>query len=378
MSIKCGHITLIEFARQQSVNLANLIDGGTGIEERAIWRCHAAHLDSPVSITEVQLHILEHVHARISAKFGELKCEFPEREIFRLLSLGLLLDDEAADNPSVQRDNAIQSMAVDPISMGQLMHSRWSNVDLVESRSLGNSLPIAEIVSRFGAPPTHDYRRTRDAQYLTLDEPLLCRLSPLLQQRRSCREFSDISNLAWDKFSTLMYLTWGATHTSNIGIGVAGLRKNSPSGGGLHPVEAYVLAQRIDRLRAGLYHYRSSENQLEAMKYFSEAEANVMAVEFLAGQPWAASAGAVIIMTARLNRIYWKYRRHPKALRVVYMDAGHLSQTAYLVAVELGVGVTVSAAINEQNIERKLELNVPIEVPVAAIALGVPRGAERN
>jgi nitroreductase len=39
------------------------------------------------------------------------------------------------------------------------------------------------------------------------------------------------------------------------------------------------------------------------------------------------------------------------------MDAAHLSQTLYLVAVELGLGAFVTAAINGANIEERLGID---------------------
>ena len=74
-------------------------------------------------------------------------------------------------------------------------------------------------------------------------------------------------------------------------------------------------------------------------------EARATAHRFLAGQDWFRDAPAMVVMVARFERLFWKYRRHTKAWRVVHLDVGHLSQTSYLSATELGLGSFVTAAI---------------------------------
>jgi hypothetical protein len=58
------------------------------------------------------------------------------------------------------------------------------------------------------------------------------------------------------------------------------------------------------------------------------------------------------VMTARFARSFWKYRRHAKILRAILLDAGHLSQTFYLVCTQLGLGPYITAAIDDAELER--------------------------
>jgi nitroreductase len=52
------------------------------------------------------------------------------------------------------------------------------------------------------------------------------------------------------------------------------------------------------------------------------------------------------------------------------MDAGHLSQTFYLVCTQLGLGPFVTAAIDEGEIGRTLELDLLFEGPLALCGCG--------
>ena len=83
----------------------------------------------------------------------------------------------------------------------------------------------------------------------------------------------------------------------------------------------------------------------------------------------------MVLMTARFDRLFWKYRRHAKAWRVVHLDVGHLSQTTYLSATELGLGCFVTAAINDRVVDEALGLAPLREATIALVGFG-PRAAE--
>mgnify|MGYP006185197621 FL=1 len=83
----------------------------------------------------------------------------------------------------------------------------------------------------------------------------------------------------------------------------------------------------------------------------------------------------MVVMTARFDRLFWKYRRHAKAWRVVHLDVGHLSQTMYLSATERGLGCFVTAAINDRAVDEALRLRPLREAAIALVGFG-PRAAE--
>ena len=56
------------------------------------------------------------------------------------------------------------------------------------------------------------------------------------------------------------------------------------------------------------------------------------------------------------------------------LDAGHLSQTLYLVATDRGLGAFVTDVINNAEIDERLGLDGIDEGVVAACGLGVPAG----
>ena len=89
----------------------------------------------------------------------------------------------------------------------------------------------------------------------------------------------------------------------------------------------------------------------------SSGQAAILAQQLVAGQTWFAEAPLLVLMAARFQRNFWKYRNHSKAWRVIQLDAGHLSQNFYLSATEFGYGAFITGAINDDVAERAFELD---------------------
>jgi putative peptide maturation dehydrogenase len=148
------------------------------------------------------------------------------------------------------------------------------------------------------------------------------------------------------------------------------LKKTSPSGGALHPTEAYLLVRAVEGLAPGLYHYRAGDHALQPMP-FEAGALDRLAWLAVGGQHWFANAHALVVLAPRFERNFWKYRDHPKAYRVAILDVGHLSQTLQLAATTLGLGSFVTAAINEVDIERAFGMDGIAEAPLAVCGVGV-------
>lgn len=147
------------------------------------------------------------------------------------------------------------------------------------------------------------------------------------------------------------------------------LKKTSPSGGGLHATEAYLIVQNVEGVAPGLYHYHPVDHALEPLP-----APDMPLVEFaklaLAGQQWFATAPVLVVLAPRFARSFWKYRHHAKAYRALILDSGHLSQTLYLSATDLGLGAFVTSAINEIDIEQAFGMDPLEESPLAICGFG--------
>ena len=69
-----------------------------------------------------------------------------------------------------------------------------------------------------------------------------------------------------DELALVLHQVWGCHGTAAIVDDVFCLKRTSPSGGGLHPVEVYPLVSGVDGVDAGLYHYSARDHSLELIE----------------------------------------------------------------------------------------------------------------
>jgi SagB-type dehydrogenase family enzyme len=172
--------------------------------------------------------------------------------------------------------------------------------------------------------------------------------------------------------STILRYVFGCEAYFRVGPGIYGLRKTSPSGGALHPIEAYPLVVNVRGLERGLYHYNVGNHSLELLSEKSEKAARRLANDFSLGQVFPETSSVLFILTARFYRNFWKYRNHPRAYSVLLLDAGHLSQTFYLVCTALKLGAFFTAAINSVKMEQELGVDGWKEGAIGMCGCGIP------
>ncbi|MHB8476150.1 MAG: SagB family peptide dehydrogenase [Steroidobacteraceae bacterium] len=191
-----------------------------------------------------------------------------------------------------------------------------------------------------------------------------------LHARRTRRKFS-AEPAPLDSISKLLQTTWGVQgYVQSKCFGPLPL-KTSPSAGARNPIEVYLMALKVQGLKAGLYHYDARDHALENLCAGATPQ---MARAYCADQPFAARAAALFIMTAVFARTMWKYH-HPRAYRVVLLDAGHLGQTFCLTATRMGLAPFSTAALKDSLIEKDLGIDGISESVLFVTGVGVPAGA---
>jgi putative peptide maturation dehydrogenase len=247
---------------------------------------------------------------------------------------------------------------------GALYHARgrWHDVDVqlhapdeIDFEALSRA--TRAWIEAHGAPPTH-LPPVAETSILDLSRPERHDgVFATLARRRTSRRFDRSARVSEEQLALLLHTVYGIQGVTRIVDDVVGVRRTSPSGGGLHPIEAYPLVLEVDGVDPGLYHYHAGRHALELLEPMAESAARDLAVRFVCGQGYFRDASVLVIMAARFERSFWKYRRHEKAYGVALMDAGHLSQTFYLVCAELELGAFVTAAVNNADIDVRLGLD---------------------
>lgn len=373
---RCAHV-MLEPRERLDFDLALLASGGTGLQTVIEWTALAPHRDTEVVLTLAEVAVLGALSPSQWLSLDDL-AQSHSREILQsLLASGLLIADDASNTEMRDADQALRDAHWRGLDAIAHRYSRWHEVDTVEAQRRFGEETDQTFLQRLGDAPPQVRERVEPAKRQALTAAGTSALDALLGRRVTCRNYDLAKNLSFADFSTVMYRAFGARAVDEYAPGIFLLKKGAPSAGGLHPVEAYVLVQRVDGIAPGLYHYHPAAHALEPIQEMPADELAILAKGCLGGQPYFAEAHVVIALTGRFVRNFWKYRNHAKAYRAVILDAGHLSQTLYLAATELGLGAFVTAGVNEVQIEQAFGLEPMAEGPLAMCGFGV-RGAQRN
>ncbi|QFZ16676.1 SagB family peptide dehydrogenase [Saccharothrix syringae] len=190
-------------------------------------------------------------------------------------------------------------------------------------------------------------------------------LRDVLLARRTTREFGP-GPLSLTRVADLLAVL-GAPSPARSRIGRSGtVFKTSPSGGGRHPVELYAHVRDVEVLAPGWYHYDGLAHALEPLGVAWDQDEMARAA---GDQDWVGRAPLVIAYTGVLERTSWRYDT-ARAYRVVQMDVGHLSQTAYLVATAMGFGIGFTAALRDELLEEALRCDAYHEAVLGMSAVG--------
>lgn len=326
---------------------------------------------------DVQLSLLSTLDSKHWVPLEDILRQFDidREQLEKLTDNGFLLTDE--DYPAARemrlRDKRIDKLHWNPYQAFAYMRTRWLDPGTdIEAPSdlLGSLESYEQLVKVYGkpAPHFHEVRSNSSVELKRIEKKE--GIFKTLLARQTTRHFRLDKSLSSDVLSTLLFYTFGYHGTHTLAEGYTVLRKTSPSGGSLHPVEAYPLILDVEGVSPGIYHYNVENHRLDLLKEFSVDEGRKLVKQITTGQEYFHSANVAVLLTGRFDRNFWKYRNHQKALKVVEMDAAHLSQSFYLIGTELGLGTFVTAAVVDELIEELLGLPILAEGAMMVVGCG--------
>lgn len=367
---RCAHLC-IEPGEALTLDIGELLSGGLGVRAESTWVARIAGASEGVPVTLAEIDLIGRVGDELWIERARLSAPGSEELIATLLERGLLVSDDPAYARQRAADERLRATAWFASAAQLHTRSRWQGVDSRHDDPRRNgSLSLEQIVERHGPIPTHFLARTEASARLPLPDVATGTVEALLQTRTTCRNFDLGRPLARQALARALKCVFGAQGTRELATDSFAVKKHSPSGGALHPIEAYLVVQRVEGLSPGRYHYHVGEHALEPLGELAPDAARELAMLAVAGQEWFADAPVQIVLAARFRRNYWKYRNHAKAYRVLHLDAGHLSQNLFLIAAELKLAAFITAAINEIDLEQAFELDPMSEGPLCVIGLG--------
>jgi putative peptide maturation dehydrogenase len=302
-----------------------------------------------------------------------------DRDALRgLAEKGLLLSSSGDGRMTAlrERDEALASNEWNPYAALYHYLTQWSEVDIREPgeeeyRVTPKTKAIGRALLAEHGPPPAEFAEERGGRSLPLpgatQDGALFRT---LTARRTTRSFDVDAPMTLEQLDGVLRYVFGCHGYGTTTAGVGCIKRTSPSGGGLHAIEAYPIVSNVTGVQPGIYHYNVRDHALTLLSELEPAEARKLATTFMCGQSYFGAAHVSFVLTARFYRNHWKYRRHQKAYAGLLMDAAHLSQTLYLVSCELDLGAFVTIAINARDIEERLSLDGVSEGVIAMTGCG--------
>lgn len=365
MNFRRCRTMIVEPLEQAHFDLDALLAGGSGVAFEQSLQVRAAHLPTPRTVDAASCLWLLQCSAE---QWQPLPAEPHARQrVLALLEQGLLVSDDPAHATDAAAEQQVREGQWWPLSALHYQHSRWDGVDSVGDMQRSQLTTAQDLVRSFGPPPAEAPPRRPGAWPLPRcdEDPMQAQL----QARATCRNYDAARAVPLPMLARLLQQVLMAQAQVETEPGVRFLKKNIPSAGSLHPLEAYVVARNVKGLPPGLYHYHATAHELGPIPA-PPSDLDSFCQRLLAGQHWFANAPVQLILACRFERTFWKYRGHAKAYRAITLDAGHVSQALYSAATAQGLGAFVTAAINEVEAERALGLQPMAEGVLAVCGFG--------
>lgn len=372
MLIRRCAVLLLEPREETQFRLEQLLRGGDGLVRTLRCMALAPHLEAPIELDQEASAWLATLSPNVWIRLEPGSHQ--EELALPLVQAGLLVSKDDDDSDLARRDTRLRTVYWHPLAAVMHAFSRWDGVDAVRNMQESETETAEQMRQTLGEPPPEAKVMSLKGASTVLPEVDGNAFDALLSRRVTCRNFDPMRPVPLNMFAQMLQRTFGSRTRFKVGEDLVFLKKNVPSGGGLHPIEAYLVVQNVEGLDPGLYHYRGDTHELERLPSDVAIDRDFV-MELVGQQHWFADAHVLVVLAPRFERTFWKYRQHAKSYRVVAMEAGHLSQTLYLAATDAGLGAFITAAINEKHAERALKLDTIAEGVLAVCGFGWRAGS---
>lgn len=179
--------------------------------------------------------------------------------------------------------------------------------------------------------------------------------------RKSHRKFTDAA-LTLEELSFLLWATQGVREVLEGGT----VRRTVPSGGNRHPFETYLVVNRVEGVKPGLYRYLPLDQKICRLGGLADAVARVG--EGCNGQNFVGEGAVVFIWSVIPYRTEWRYSH--LSYRAIAMDAGHVCQNLYIACEAIGVGTCAIAAFDQALMDRLIGVDGKDEFAIYLAPVG--------
>ncbi|CAM3337380.1 SagB/ThcOx family dehydrogenase [Aquirufa ecclesiirivi] len=209
---------------------------------------------------------------------------------------------------------------------------------------------------------------------LTIDQlpPLAEALNQLNQERNSQRNYDSEELVSFQDLSRFLQLSYSITQRFDPTLFIPP-RRNIASGGGLYPIDVYVINQHISDLPLGVFIYDLFTNKLKLIHAFKNREELKVALNrtLFAEQKNDIdyiNASAFMVLGAELERSCFKYL--DRGIRWAMLEAGEIVHAMYLASAGLELSTCAIGGFNDEALARLINFQNPSQITLLALALG--------
>ncbi len=182
-----------------------------------------------------------------------------------------------------------------------------------------------------------------------------------IERRKTLRKYQDKS-LSLDELSFLLWSTQGIKEILDRPVTL----RTVPSAGARHAFETYILVNRVDTLKSGLYRFIATKHALYPVKLEATITAEVM--HACLDQTQIEGSAVTFIWDAVVERMFWRYNE--RGYRYLHLDAGIVGQNLALAAEAIDCGVCAIGAFNDDLLNKAIGLDGEMQFAIYATAVG--------
>jgi len=160
-----------------------------------------------------------------------------------------------------------------------------------------------------------------------------------IELRTSVRDYQQIP-LSLLELSFLLWCTQGVKQV----LGDKATLRNVPSAGARHAFETYLLINKVEGIKPGLYRFLALEHKLMEVTLTENIAEEITSA--CRGQKFVINSAVTFIWVADAARMTWRYGE--RGYRYLHLDAGHICQNLYLAAQVIGCGACAIAAFDDE------------------------------
>jgi len=184
-----------------------------------------------------------------------------------------------------------------------------------------------------------------------------------MKGRRSHRKYSGDA-LTLEELSFLLWATQGVRSVDrNSGY----TKRTVPSGGSRHPFETYLVVNRVEGIKNGIYRYLPIEHKLLLVAK-GDPELPDRLVAACDGQSFIGRAAVVFVWAAIPYRTEWSFGA--LAYKDIVTDVGHICQNLYLACEAIGAGTCAVNGYNQVSMDALLGVDGEDEFTVYLAPVG--------